>query len=389
LAVVQKRRVLVATGGGDCPGLNAVIRAIVKRMDAEPNWEVLGSIEAFNGLLSDPIRVRLLDDDTVAGIHVLGGTIIKTTNKGGPFEWPVQQPDGTWVTENRVEFLKERLNHLGVEAIISIGGEGSMSIADDLQQQGINMVGVPKTIDNDLSSTDYTFGFQTAVQIATEAVDKLVTTAASHNRLMILEVMGRHAGWIALNTAIAGGADVALIAEIPYNIKQVAQKIEACMAKQGFAIVVIAEGAKPQDGGITASKSDTVGYKNVLYGGVGHKFNEEIKAEIPGIESRVTVLGHIQRGGTPTAYDRILATQFGMNAAELVLNQDYGQMVAYRHPDVVAVPIADAIKEYNFVKVDSTLVRTARGIGICLGNNDFGAQPTGSAASVAQTVTVG
>jgi 6-phosphofructokinase 1 len=182
---------------------------------------------------------------------------------------------------------------------------------------------------------------------------------------------------------------VALIAEIPYNIKQVAQKIEACMAKQGFAIVVIAEGAKPQDGGITASKSDTVGYKNVLYGGVGHKFNEEIKAEIPGIESRVTVLGHIQRGGTPTAYDRILATQFGMNAAELVLNQDYGQMVAYRHPDVVAVPIAEAIKEYNFVKVDSTLVRTARGIGICLGNNDFGAQPTGSAASVAQTVTVG
>jgi len=248
-------------------------------------------------------------------------------------------------------------------------------------------VGVPKTIDNDLSSTDYTFGFQTAVQIATEAVDKLVTTAASHNRLMILEVMGRHAGWIALNTALAGGADVALIPEIPYDITQVADKIKACMAKQGFAIVVIAEGAKSRDGGITAIKSDTVGYKNVMYGGVGHKFNEEIKAHLD-LESRVTVLGHIQRGGTPTAYDRILATQFGMNAAELVLEGQYGQMVAYRHPDVVAVPISEAIKEYNFVKMDSTLVRTARGIGICLGNNDFGSQPTGSAASVAETVTV-
>lgn len=371
---MQKRRVLVATGGGDCPGLNAVIRAIVKRMSSEPEWEVLGSIEAFNGLLREPMQVQLLDNEAVAGIHIRGGTILKTTNKGGPLEWPVKNPDGSWHTEDRVDFLKQRLDQLGVEAIISIGGEGSMDIADKLQKRGINMIGVPKTIDNDLSSTDVTFGFQTAVEIATEAVDKLVTTAASHNRLMILEVMGRHAGWIALNAAIAGGADVALIPEIPYEIHQVAEKIRNRMENDGFAIVVIAEGAKPKGGDVTARASTEVGYQNVLYGGVGHKLNEDLKKLVE-VESRVTVLGHIQRGGTPVAYDRILASQFGVKAAELLLEADFGKMVSFRSPEVVAVPIEQAISEYNFVKVDSALVRTARGVGICLGDSTFGATP--------------
>jgi ATP-dependent phosphofructokinase / diphosphate-dependent phosphofructokinase len=369
--VQQKKRVLLATGGGDCPGLNAVIRAVVKRMSFEPDWEVLGSIEAFNGILRDPMEIKLLDDDAVAGIHYLGGTIIKTTNKGGPLEWPVQQPDGSWHTEDRVEMLHERLQQLGVEAIISIGGEGSMDIANKLQARGINMIGVPKTIDNDLSSTDVTFGFQTAVEIATEAVDKLVTTAASHNRLMILEVMGRHAGWIGLSAAIAGGADVALIPEIPFEVEQVANKIRTRMAHEGYAIIVISEGAKAKGGDTVSRKSDEVGYANVLYGGVGHQLAEELKAHVK-IDTRVTVLGHIQRGGTPVAYDRILASQFGVKAAELLLAGEFGKMVSYRQPDVVSVPIADAVSEYKFVKVDSALVQTARGMGICLGDRDFG-----------------
>ena len=377
--MVQKRRVLVATGGGDCPGLNAVIRAIVKRLSKESNWEVLGSIEAFNGLLRDPMEVMLLDEAAVSGIHIRGGTIIKTTNKGGPFEWPVQQEDGSWTTEDRVEELKRRLDKLGVEAIISIGGEGSMDIAHRLQERGINMIGVPKTIDNDLSSTDVTFGFQTAVEIATESVDKLVTTAASHNRLMILEVMGRHAGWIALSAAIAGGADVALIPEIPYHMEQVADKIRKRMENNGFAIVVIAEGAKEAGGKITARKSDEVGYKNVLYGGVGHQLNEDLKEHI-NADTRVMILGHLQRGGTPVAYDRVLATQFGVKAAELLLNQQFGHMVAYRNPEVVSVPIVDAISEYNFVKVDSALVRTARGVNICLGDHEFGSDKPAASA---------
>jgi ATP-dependent phosphofructokinase / diphosphate-dependent phosphofructokinase len=248
-----------------------------------------------------------------------------------------------------------------------------MDIAHKLQMRGMNMVGVPKTIDNDLSATDVTFGFQTAVEIATEAVDRLVTTASSHNRLMILEVMGRHAGWIALASAIAGGADVALIPEIPYHIDGVAKKIKTQLEQEGFAIVVIAEGAKPKDGEVVAKKSDVVGYQNVLYGGVGHQLNEALKAHIDA-DSRVMILGHLQRGGTPCAYDRILSTQFGVKAAEMVLNGEFGKMASYQSGTVVAVPLEDAISEYNFVKKDSDLVHAARGAGICLGDKAFKGQ---------------
>jgi 6-phosphofructokinase 1 len=365
---MPKQRILVMTGGGDCPGLNAVIRAIVRRTEQEDDWEVIGSIEAFNGILRDPMEVVLLDSKTVSGIHIRGGTILKTTSKGGPFHWPVKNPDGTWTYVNRCQDLKERLTKLGISAIISIGGEGSMEIANELQELGINIVGVPKTIDNDLSSTDVTFGFQTAVQIATEAVDRLVTTAASHNRLMILEVMGRDAGWIGLNAAIAGGAHVALIPEIPYDIDKVAAKINDQVENgRGFAIVVIAEGAKPVGGDITARESDQPGYQNKILGGVGHRFLSELRDKVE-VDARVMILGHLQRGGSPVAYDRILATQFGVKAVELVLEGQFGHMVAYRHPNVVAVPIASAISEYNCVKLDSTLVHTARGVGISLGD---------------------
>ncbi len=365
---MQKKRIMVMTGGGDCPGLNAVIRAIVRRAEQEEDWEVLGSIEAFNGILRDPMEVVLLDSKTVSGIHIRGGTILKTTNKGGPFRWPVKNPDGSWSYVDRCDDLVERLEKLGVDAVISIGGEGSMDIAQQLYERGIKIIGVPKTIDNDLSSTDFTFGFQTAVQIATEAVDRLITTAASHNRLMILEVMGRDAGWIALSSAIAGGAHVALIPEIPYDIQQVADQINNKVEKgRGFAIVVIAEGAKPIGGEITARESDQPGYQNKILGGVGHRLLEELSGKID-VEARVMILGHLQRGGSPTAYDRILATQFGVKSVELVLDEKFGQMVSYQHPDVVSVPIKSAISEYNYVKLDSALVHTARGVGISLGD---------------------
>ena len=366
---MPKKRVLVMTGGGDCPGLNAVIRAIVRRSEQEPEWEVLGSIEAFNGILKDPMEVVLLDSKTVSGIHIRGGTILKTTNKGGPFKWPVKDPEtDQWTFEDRVDDLMARLEKLGIDSIISIGGEGSMAIAQALYERGMNIIGVPKTIDNDLSSTDLTFGFHTAVQVATEAVDRLVTTAASHNRLMILEVMGRDAGWIGLSAAIAGGAHVALIPEIPYDVDKIAQHVNN-MAEhgRGFAIVVIAEGAMPLGGEVTSRESTEPGYHNKLLGGVGHRLLEELKGKI-NLDARVTILGHLQRGGSPIAYDRILATEFGVKSFELALEGKFGQMVAYRHPNIVSVPIETAIAEYNYVKLDSALVYTARGVGISLGD---------------------
>jgi 6-phosphofructokinase 1 len=365
----MKKRVLVLTGGGDCPGLNAVIRAIVKRANQEQDWEVLGSINAFDGVLNEPNEIVMLDDKKVAGIHVLGGTIIGTTNKGGPTAWPIKDNMGNWSTVDRTEELIRRLSYMGVDAVINIGGDGSQKISQILFEKGLNIIGVPKTIDNDLSCTEYTFGFQTAVGIATDAVDKLVTTAASHNRILVLEVMGRDAGWIALNAAIAGGAEVCLIPEIPYCIEKVKEKLSRRINKgRGFAIIVVAEGAKPMHGDASFTESDEVGYKNVRLGGVAHRVMDELKHLDLGVDIRVTNLGHLQRGGVPCAFDRILATQFGVHAFEMVLEKKYGYMVAYQHPLVTEVPIKEAISNYNVVGLDSSLVRTARGLDINLGD---------------------
>jgi ATP-dependent phosphofructokinase / diphosphate-dependent phosphofructokinase len=365
----MKKRVLVATGGGDCPGLNAVIRAITLRASREKNWEVIGSINAFDGIMNEPNEIVVLDDKKVGGIHIRGGTIIGTTNKGGPFAWPIKNPDGTWGAADRSDEMLRRLQFLGVEAVINIGGDGSQDISQRLFKKGLNIIGVPKTIDNDLSATDFTFGFQTAVQEATSAVDKLVTTAASHNRVLILEVMGRYAGWIALHSAVAGGAHVCLIPEIPYDIPKIIEKIYQRFDKgRGFAIIVVAEGAKPKDGQMTWEKSDETGYKNVRLGGVATKLMRELKEGGLETDMRETVLGHLQRGGTPIAYDRVLATQFGVKAFEMVLEGKYGEMVAYRHPNIVSVPFDEAIAHYNFVDPKSDLVKTARGVGICMGD---------------------
>jgi 6-phosphofructokinase 1 len=234
---------------------------------------------------------------------------------------------------------------------------------------GCNIIGVPKTIDNDLSATDFTFGFRTAVQIATESVDKLVTTAASHNRIMILEVMGREAGWIALHSAIAGGAEVCLIPEIPYDIGLVMQKINSRFSKgKGFVVIVVAEGAKPKGGTVTGTTSEEAGYDNIRLGGIAYKLKQEIREAGCDAGMRVTVLGHLQRGGVPIAFDRLLATQFGVKAFEMVLDKDFGKMVSYRHPNFVSVPLEEATEQYNFINKDSYLLQTARGIGMSLGD---------------------
>ena len=314
------KRVLVATGGGDCPGLNAVIRGIVKRASQERDWEILGSYRAFDGVLIEPMELIELDEKTVAGIHVKGGTIIGTTNKGGPYAWPIKQKDGTWEYVDRSEEFLRRLQYQGIEAVISIGGDGSQTISQKLYEQGLNVIGVPKTIDNDIATTDFTFGFQTAVEVATDAVDKLVTTAESHNRIMILEVMGRDAGWIALHSAVAGGAEICIIPEIPYDINKIMERIHKRIVRgRGFLIIVIAEGAKPVGGGSSTFQSDEIGYANARMRDAGIRLESELKSAGCEIGIRTSILGHLQRGGVPNAYDRILATQYGVKAFEMVL----------------------------------------------------------------------
>ncbi len=362
------KRLMVVTGGGDCPGLNAVIRAIVKRASQEKDWEVVGCIESFNGVLKEPTEVVILDNSKVSGILVQGGTILGTTNKGGPFAFPVKNANGTWTMVDISDQMIRKLQYMGIDAVINVGGDGSQRISKALFEKGLNIIGVPKTIDNDLSATDFTFGFQTAVQIATESVDKLVTTAASHNRIFILEVMGRDAGWIALNAAIAGGADVCIIPEIPYNIDRIKEKIESRYNKgRGFCIIVVAEGSKNDKGKKVGHASSEIGYRNFKLGGIGQVLKLEL--EEAGVEHdiRVSVLGHLQRGGTPTAYDRVLASEFGVKAFELAKAGDFGKMVAYKHPDIIAVTLEEALKEPHLVSPDSFLVQTAKGLGIEFG----------------------
>ncbi|MDR1113221.1 MAG: ATP-dependent 6-phosphofructokinase, partial [Bacteroidales bacterium] len=289
---------------------------------------------------------------------------------GGPFHFPVKQSDGSWITEDRSELMKKRLENMGIDAVINIGGDGSQRISLQLASMGIKVVGVPKTIDNDLSSTDFTFGFQTAVQIATEAFDKLVTTAESHNRIFIMEVMGRDAGWIALHTAIAGGAEVCLIPEIAYDPYKILERIKSRYKYgEGFCNIVIAEGAKALDGQITGEAPSSIGDEHVKLGGVGYKLQQELKALDVEHDIRVTVLGHLQRGGTPTAYDRILATAFGVKAFELVKEKQFNSMVIYRHPNISSAPIKQAIAKPNLIEPDKNyFVHAAKSIGISFGD---------------------
>lgn len=367
----EKRRIGIVTGGGDCPGLNAVIRGAVHRLVRRYDVEVYGSEDAYHGFLEDPPRVRRLDLAAVSGILSKGGTILGTTNRGDPFQYPVRGDDGELRLVNVADKLKQRVDEYGLDGIISIGGDGSLAIAKRLMDEhGIPMLGVPKTIDNDVPGTDYTFGYWTAVQTATEALDKLHSTAESHDRVMVVELMGRWSGHLALAAGVAGGADVILIPEIPYEIECVVRKIEE-RRRYGltFSIVAVAEGAFPKGGDILTEELPDEQQKGrlVKLGGIGRYVGEQI-AERAGCETRVTVLGHLQRGGSPVAFDRALSTSFGVAAADAAMRGEWGRGVSLRTPDIVTVPLEELIAENRKVDLQSSLVAAARGVGICLGD---------------------
>jgi 6-phosphofructokinase 1 len=355
------RKIGVLTGGGDAPGLNAVIRAVVKAA-CNSNIEVIGLEDSFDGLL-DPSRTRPLTPRDVTGILRLGGTILGTTNHGNPFEYPADTPEGKADYSDRVV---ETFQKMGLDALVAIGGDGTLAIAHQFFLKGIPLVGVPKTIDNDIVGTTTCFGFDTAVAFAADAIDRLHSTAEAHKRVMVVEVMGRYAGWIALHAGVAGGADVILMPEIPYRIERVADHIrqrESFGAK--FSIVVVAEGAKPVGGEATIIESARAGHVERL-GGVGAQVAAALE-RMTGKESRYVVLGHLQRGGAPTAFDRVLATRLGGKAVELLKRGVFGKMVANHPPDMVPVPLADVVGKTRTVPLDYDLLTTARAIGISFG----------------------
>jgi ATP-dependent phosphofructokinase / diphosphate-dependent phosphofructokinase len=358
------RRIAVNTGGGDAPGLNAVIRAVVLSSE-RLGWEVYGIADSYDGLFEEGGVVRL-DRKAVRGITHLGGTILGTTNRGNPLRWPSTAEDGTVSYSDRSQEVVDALAKLDIDALIAIGGDGSLSIAHRLAQLGLKIVGVPKTIDNDLAATQLTFGFTTAVETATDAIDKLHSTAEAHERVMVVELMGRHAGWIALYAGLAGTADVILIPEIPYNLDAVCEKIESRYREgRNFAVVVVAEGAFPV-GGEPVFKQAGGGQKRL--GGVADIVAHAIE-ERTGRETRELVLGHLQRGGGPNSYDRLLALRFGAAAVRLVQEGSFGCMVALAPPDVLAVPLDEAVAKTKHVPLDGDIVATARAMGICLGDH--------------------
>ncbi len=359
------RRIAINTGGGDAPGLNAVIRAAT--LGALHNgWEVLGIRRGYTGLLEGDVDgepgVFPLTFQAVRGITHLGGTILGTTTRGNPFGLEVRKPDGTWGKVDRSDEIVSRFRALDIDALIAIGGDGSLQIAHALHEKGLPVIGVPKTIDNDLQATDVTFGFQTAVEVATDAIGRLHSTAESHQRVMVVEVMGRHTGWIALGSGLAGGADVIIIPEIPYSMEEIVKKVRLRdeMGRR-FSIVVVAEGSRPRDG--EPSFVEDTG----RYGGIAERLAIEIQA-VSGKDTRAMVLGHIQRGGSPIAYDRNLALRFGAAAVRCIQEDNLGTMVALKGDEIRPVPLLDAVSEIKRVHLDSDQILTARQLGVSLGD---------------------
>jgi 6-phosphofructokinase 1 len=355
MATSARQRIGVLTSGGDAPGLNAVIRAVVKSASGL-GWEVLGIEYGFEGLLGER-SYRILTNADVQGLLPRGGTILRTTNKGhfGPRQAGLTPEEDPYV--QAVKSIRE----LGLRGLITIGGEGTQRISMELYKLGAPVIGVPKTIDNDLAGTDRTFGFDTALQVATDAIDRLHTTAASHNRVMVLEVMGRHTGWIALHAGLAGGSDIILIPEIPFDIESVARKVREREASGStFSIVVVAEGARPR-GGTEMYVADG------RLGGVGHWVGTTLE-RLTGKETRVVVLGHLQRGGSPSPYDRLLSTRYGAAAVKAAAEGVYGEMVALRAQEITTVPLAEATGHLKTVRPHSDLVLSARSLGVSFGD---------------------
>jgi ATP-dependent phosphofructokinase / diphosphate-dependent phosphofructokinase len=359
------KRIGILTGGGDCPGLNAVIRGVVKSALISRHWEVIGIEDGFDGFLH-PQKCRVLCLEDVRGILPRGGTILGTTNRGNPFSFPMMR-DGKVEVVDVSDEVVSRIKQLDLDGLVVVGGDGSLKIALELMQRGVPVVGVPKTIDNDLLETDVTFGYNTAVQTATDALDRLHSTAESHHRVMVLEVMGRYAGWIALESGIAGGADVILIPEIPYDIS----KISAAIVERGkrgrrFSVIVAAEGAYPAGGDRVVK--EPAGGKTIVerLGGVGEAISRELGGVLE-MDVRVTVLGHLQRGGTPTAFDRFVGSRFGVKAVELIESGAFGQMVCLKGRHITSVPIEDAVQSLKLIDPTGEMVRHAESLGIMLG----------------------
>ena len=356
----NKRRIGVLTAGGDCPGLNAVIRAVTKCLIFQHDVEVVGILDGFRGLVENHTRPLRVDD--VSGILTVGGTILGTTNKENPFKYPCRK--GREITfSDRSDDAIATAKKLGLDAVVTIGGDGTQHMANGLAQKGLKVVGVPKTIDNDLRGTDRTFGHDTAVCIAAEAIDRLHTTAMSHHRVMVVETMGRYAGWLALRAGLAGGGDIILIPEMPYRLEPICEKtVERSKHGRQFTIVVVAEGAKPKGGDLVSRREAADASDPIRLGGIGNKVAKDIE-DRSGLETRVTVLGHLQRGGTPTPFDRILATQFGAAAAELIAQGDYGKMVALRGSKIGSVPMERVAGGPRLVRPNGPLVKAARAVG--------------------------
>jgi len=362
----NERVIGILTGGGDCPGINAVIRAVAKAAIKHRGWHVIGFRDGYAGLvLRNSIE---LTHDSVSGILNLGGTILGTSNKADPFKWVEQRDDGELVFSDRSKEVKDYCEELGLSALVCIGGDGTLNIAKRLSEMGIPVVGIPKTIDNDLSGTDITFGFDSAVATATNAIDKLHTTAESHHRVMVVEVMGRYAGWLALASGIAGGGDIIIIPEIPFEIEKVCKAV-LDRTKRGklFSIVVVAEGAKPVGGERVIQQMVPDSPDPIRLGGIGKLVGNQIELAV-GFETRVTVLGHVQRGGSPTAFDRILATKYGVGAIELIEGKKFGDMVCLVGSEIKSVSIDVAVGKLKLVPADSDLIKIARSLGTAFGD---------------------
>jgi len=357
-------RVAINTGGGDAPGLNAAIRAATLAA-LKRGWEVFGIENGYGSIYTDKPFTRL-DERSVRGITMLGGTILGTANRGNPFEMPYKKEDGTWGTKDVSDRLMERFEEYEIEALIAIGGDGSMHIAHELIKKGLNVVGVPKTIDNDVWGCDITLGFDTARSIATEAIDRITTTAESHDRLMVVEVMGRYAGWIALYSGLASTADVILIPEIPFRYDSIVEKINEREAKEEhYTMIVIAEGAKPE-GGELVTKGKEVG-QEVKLGGIGERVAQKL-SELTEKESRSVVLGHLQRGGSPTTYDRLTSLRYGAAAVRCVQERDYNKLVVLKNNVLTSIPISDVDGKMKTVPLEGDVMQTARDVGICFGD---------------------
>jgi phosphofructokinase-like protein len=361
----KAKRIAILTGGGDCPGINAVIRAVAKKAILDARMEIIGIEDGYHGLVHN--RHRKLAYDDVSGILTLGGTILGTSKTANPYMYAVKRG-------RKLEFQDlsktaiRNIKKLGVSCLVCIGGDGTLGIAHRLYKDGVSIVGVPKTIDNDLKGTDITFGFDSAVSVATEGIDRIHTTAESHHRIMIIEVMGHKAGWIALHSGIAGGGDIILIPEIPYDINSIVAKIRERNSRgKKFSIVVIAEGAKPKDGDIVIQRIIKESADPIRLGGIGFVLGDQIE-KITGIETRAVLLGHLQRGGSPTAFDRVLATSLGTKAYDLIENEEFGNMIGVRGGKLVKVPLQKVAEGPRTIPLNHSLIRSARSVGTCFGD---------------------